>query len=76
MAIEAKYCAEGCPKCGAPCAVVNYKWLREVRLASQLTLSQMADRLGYSVPYMSDIERGKRDCTQRVREAYEQLESA
>lgn len=42
-------------------------WVRQVRLDRKLTLRQVAEAYGVSVPYLSDIELGKRSAPPRVK---------
>lgn len=62
-----------CSACGGPRPVVNGDWLRERRKAAGLTLREMAGRLDFSAPYISDVERNRRNCTPAIRKAYEAL---
>lgn len=68
-----KYADRPCPTCGAPRSIVNGDWLREQRERARLTLREVARRLGFSAPYISDIELGRRNCTPAILEFYEQL---
>lgn len=75
MSAPEKY-ANNCPQCGGTGKVLNPTWLRARRIAAGITLREMADRIGYSAPYLCDIELGRRHCTTRVAAAYEALEAA
>ena len=66
-----KWLPHPCPHCGAPRRVVNPAWLRARRDARPLR--DVGAILDVSVQYLCDIERGRRHCPVRVREAYEQL---
>ena len=68
-----KFCDQPCRRCGASEAVLNGAWLRLRREMAGLTLRELARRLGYSAAYLSDIERNRRNCLPKVREAYEAL---
>jgi hypothetical protein len=68
-----KFVSEPCRSCGTPQSVINGAWLRARRKAAQLTLREMARRLGFSAPYICDIELNRRHCSQVVRAAYEAL---
>lgn len=68
-----KFTNEPCSKCGSPRSVVNGAWLRERRMAAGLSLREMARRLGFSAPYVSDVEKNKRNCLPKFRKAYESL---
>ncbi len=62
-----------CVRCGAPEAAVNGEWLRAVRIVAGLSLREMATRLGFSAPYICDIELNRRHCTPAIRAEYERL---
>lgn len=68
-----KFRSEPCSQCGAPQRVVDGSWLRARREAVGLSLREMAKRLDVSAPYLSDIERNRRNCLSYVRDAYEAL---
>ena len=68
-----KFVERPCRTCGTPHAVVNGMWLRAVRQAAGLSLREMAARLGFSTPYVCDVELNRRNCTPQIRKAYEQL---
>lgn len=70
-----KFTDQPCPTCGTARSIVNPTWLRAARESAKLGLRQLADKLGYSAPYLSDVERGRRNCTPRVRKAYEALKA-
>ncbi len=44
--------------------------LRTLREKAGLSLRKVADRLGVSVPYLSDLERGRRNWTEERRDAF------
>jgi predicted transcriptional regulator len=71
--IVKKFAHGACPKCGTPRTVVNPEWLRAVRVGQGLSVRTMATRIGVSAPYVSDVERGHRACTAKMRAAYEAL---
>jgi predicted transcriptional regulator len=62
-----------CTKCGTPRSVLNPKWLRAKRERAGLSLRDVAPKVGFSIVYLSDIERGNRACPVKVREVYETL---
>lgn len=47
--------------------------LRAIRQRVGLRLGDIADRVGCSVTYLSDIETGRRHCPPRVRQAYDDI---
>lgn len=52
----------------------NYsKWLRSSRKVSGISLRDLAIQVGISAPYLSDIERGNRNASSRVREAINRI---
>jgi len=69
-----KYVNTPCPHCGSPQAVVDGAWLRKVRESAGVTLREMGRRLGFSAPYLSDIEHNRRNRLPKICEAYEALE--
>lgn len=62
-----------CAHCGSPRKVVNPRWLRHVREQAGQTQRQVADALGFSVPYICDIEAGRRACSPKILAAYERI---
>lgn len=51
----------------------NPEWLRFVRLRAGISQATMADRIGCTASYLSNIECGLTVCSERVRKAYEDL---
>lgn len=70
-----KFTHEACSKCGTPRTVLNGAWLRERRIKAGYTLRDFAKRVGKSAPYISDIERNRRNCLPAMRDAYENIAS-
>lgn len=68
-----KFTHASCPTCGSPRSVVNGAWLREQREAAGLSLRELGARLNFSAVYLSDVERGRRNCTPSIRANYEAL---
>lgn len=66
-----KYTTEKCQRCGSIGRVVDPHWLRAERQDAEITLREMARRLGVSATYLSDIERGRRSAMPRIVAAYE-----
>jgi predicted transcriptional regulator len=64
-----------CPQCKGTgkCKVADPARLRSKRESAGLSARDMAKRLGFSAPYICDIELGRRGCTPKVLEAYESL---
>lgn len=64
-----------CEKCHGTGRIksVDFKALRKVREDLNISLRQMALKIGITPPYLSDIERGNRRCPEAVQEAYERL---
>lgn len=73
MSAPRKFTHGACPTCGSPRTVVNGAWLRERREAAGLSLRALGARLGFSAVYLGDIELNRRNCTPKIREAYEAL---
>lgn len=62
-----------CPHCQAKRRVLNgarLRWTRERAGVDQRTFAAM---IGISGPYLSDIERNRRECPPHVRDLYEQF---
>lgn len=53
--------------------LVKPESLRAVRESACISIRAMADKLDLSAPYLSDIERGRRNCTSKVEKAYAKL---
>lgn len=49
-----------CPTCGQKTLVVNGGYLRAIRLRANISLREVARRLGISAAYLSDMELGRR----------------
>lgn len=64
-----------CPHCnGKGCKrVLNGAALRSVRELKQISLREMARKLGFSASYISDVELGKRQGTENIAKAYDEL---
>lgn len=70
---RAKFIDTPCPHCGSQKSVVDGAWLRERRELAGLTLREMGRRLGYSAPYLSDVEWNRRNRLPAIVKAYEAL---
>ncbi len=70
-----KFNKTSCTKCGAPTDVINGAWLREQRNRAGMSLRGLGAKIGFSTPFLSDVELGRRGCSQKVRKAYEALKS-
>ena len=68
-----KFTNEACSRCGAARRVVNGAWLRQQRQAARITLRDMAKRLGFSAPYICDIELNRRHALPKIVKVYEEL---
>lgn len=64
-----------CPRCGGGGFVseFNGKKARRVREASGLSLRAVADDLGFSAAYISDVELGRRRPNEKVVSLYKRL---
>ena len=60
-----------CGSCGVGGICLEGKELKRLRGERGLSLGEMAGRVGVSVPYLSQIERGKRRPSRKVEEGYE-----
>lgn len=68
-----KFSSAPCPRCGSPASVVNPAWLRQTRIAARVTLREMARRMSFSAPYLSDVEHGRRTAGPHIVKFYEEL---
>ncbi len=64
-----------CPKCQGKGVIttIDSDKLRRMRKAAGFTLRQMARRLYFSAAYISDIELGRRNCTENIAKVYKSL---
>lgn len=64
-----------CKHCGGDGIhwVVDPKSLRDTRIAAGISLRAFAKKLGFTPPYLSDIENGRRACTFTIESAYSEL---
>lgn len=53
--------------------VADPESLKQARVKAGISLRQLADKLGFTAPYLSDIERGRRACTFIIESAYNEL---
>ena len=66
-----KYITIPCNECGSPKRVINGLWLREIREKSlKLSQREFGKKFKISSPYISDIERNRRECPEDILEAY------
>jgi len=71
--MKPKFIVKECLHCGSKVKQVSGPWLRERRQVAGLSLREMARQVGFSAPYLSDIERGNRNPPAAVIAAYEEL---
>jgi transcriptional regulator with XRE-family HTH domain len=64
---------EVCEMCGTPVEVPTGAALREIREQVGLTLQALGQKIGFTVSYLSDIERERRRATPAIVRAYEEL---
>lgn len=50
-------------------AAEGQKWRRK-RRDREKSMRQIAEHMGFTVPYIADLERGRRNWNDRLREAY------
>lgn len=55
-------------------AIVKPSALRKAREAAGISLREMARRMDFSPPYLSDVEKGRRRCTALIEAHYETLQ--
>ena len=65
--------ATTCSACGGSGEIPTGETLRERRVDAGWSLGGLAEEWGVSGTYLSDIERGKRPLSPRMRERYEKL---
>lgn len=70
------YIERSCPACGQPVRVINGAWLAYRRLQAGLNQRTLAARLGVSSPYLSDLERNRRNVPDTILTFYQRLPSA
>jgi DNA-binding transcriptional regulator YiaG len=68
-----RYVLNTCPHCGNERRVVNGAWLRWRREKAGLDQRTFASKLGVSGPYISDLERNRRECPTSIAKAYSKL---
>jgi hypothetical protein len=62
-----------CPTCGQLRKVINGSWLKDRRVLAGLTLKQVGAMVGVSAPYLCDVEKGRRNVTEKVLDVYAAL---
>jgi ribosome-binding protein aMBF1 (putative translation factor) len=62
-----------CPTCGHKLVVVSGAYLRWRRESAGVDQRTLAKRLQVSGPYLSDIERDRRDCPPSIEAEYRRL---
>lgn len=63
-----------CPCCGGMKKIINGQWLRNIREQAMLDQRELGKEVGVSGPYISDIERNRRDVSSDILEAYLRLQ--
>ena len=61
---------DSCERCGGTGLIARGEHLRKIRIALNLTLKDIAARAKCSIPFVSDVERGRRDAPHRLKAAY------
>lgn len=74
--IPPAYLTLPCPCCGHPRRVPNGARLRHYREAAEIDQRTFGHVFGLSGPYISDIERNRRECPAPVLAAYFELRSS
>lgn len=62
-----------CDRCFGHGRLVTGVWLRETRLGFGVTLAEISERLSLSIPFLSDVERGKRRPTEIIVDEYDYI---
>lgn len=65
-----KYIKIPCNECGHQKRVINGVWLKDIRESAQLTQRQFGELFKVSSPYISDIERNRRECPDNILHGY------
>lgn len=67
-----------CDKCNGSGVIleVNPAKLREIRVKAGLSLRDLAERGDLTAPYLSDVERGRRNFTPRLEKLYAKLDKS
>ena len=65
-----KYVATPCPHCSQPIRTVNGGYLRHLRERAGLDQRAFGKRIKRSGPYVSDIERNRRACSEEMLASY------
>lgn len=65
-----------CPTCWHDVETINGRWLKEQRELAQMTQREFGVLVHRSCPYISDIERNRRQCPERILVAYQRLLAA
>lgn len=70
-----RYTVSMCLACDGAGAVrrINGLWLRWQRERAGYSLRRFAQQIGFSAPYVSDIERGHRGCSPLIESQYAAL---
>jgi Helix-turn-helix domain len=69
-----KYVTMPCPCCGTGRRVINGRWLAFLRTTAGIDQRTLGKRLRVSGPYLSDIERNRRDVPENILQGYIALE--
>jgi DNA-binding transcriptional regulator YiaG len=62
-----------CHFCGSEVERLEGGHMRRLRGQAKLTMRAMARRAGYSVQFISDVERNRRNCPRKLETAYLRL---
>jgi DNA-binding XRE family transcriptional regulator len=63
-----------CPHCGQDMRLPKGLYLRDLREAAGISQREFGKKFGVSSPYISDIERNRRECPPEIKAAYLELE--
>jgi len=74
-AMPPKWTTIPCPCCNGRRTVINGQWLRTIREQAFMDQRKFGKEINVSGPYISDIERNRRDCPADVMEAYLRLKN-
>jgi len=66
----AKWITVKCPNCGSNKRIINGQWLKMIRVQADLDQRAFGRYVNVTSPYISDIERNRRDCPTDILEMY------
>lgn len=71
-----KWITTPCPNCGGNKKIINGQWLKAIRNKAGLDQRAFGKLVNTTSPYISDIERNRRDCPSDIFEMYLNLKES